>query len=153
MLRKTYRHRLVSTPDLDGEVGRLVAVAGRVAALDALLGRIVPGARAAEDVLLLDAREVAPAVDGLLDGVLVRAGAALEAVAARLHGRDGEDVGAVGADCYTVSRWGVWEGMREWEVDVQSSILAGCGGAQRMIGLRTVARIREEAGWPPQSRC
>lgn len=88
----THRHRLISTANLHREESGLVAVAGRVAALHLLLLRVVPRARAAEDVLLLLAREVASAVDCLLDRVLVGAGPAFEAVAARLHRRDGEDV-------------------------------------------------------------
>jgi hypothetical protein len=94
----THRHRLISTANLHREEGGLVPVAGRVAALNLLLLRVVPCARTAEDVLLLLAREVASAEDRLLDRVLVRTGPAFEAVAARLHRRDGEDVGAVRAD-------------------------------------------------------
>jgi hypothetical protein len=40
--------------------------------------------------------------------VLVGAGAALEAVAARFHGRDGKDVCAVGADFWEMLAGGSW---------------------------------------------
>ena len=102
--RQTYLeeagHGLVGTADLHLEEGGLVAVAALGGALGLALLRVVPGARPAEDVLLLLAVEVAAREERLVaDGVLVGAGAALEPVAARVRGRDGQDVGALRADC------------------------------------------------------
>ncbi|SPQ19109.1 d1704442-2290-4f81-b4e6-c9db1c72879a [Thermothielavioides terrestris] len=95
-------HRLISTADLHLEEGGLDAAAVGGRALHAALLRVVPGARPAEDVLLLAAREVLARVDGHVDRVLVRARAALEPVAAataRVHAREDQQVGAVRADC------------------------------------------------------
>lgn len=92
------RHGLVGTADLDLEEGRLLAVTPLARALRLALLRVVPGSRAAEDVLPLLAVEHPAAVQRLVDGVLVGAGAAFQAVEAVLHGGDGQDVGAVGAD-------------------------------------------------------
>lgn len=92
------RHRLVGTPDLDLVEGGLVAVAFLDRALDTALLRIVPGARASEDVILLLALEFVAGIDGLANGVLPGAGATLQAVGALVRERDGEDVCAVGAD-------------------------------------------------------
>ena len=60
--------------------------------------RIVPGARPAEDVLALLALKGAAREDGVGDGVLVGACAALEAVRAVERQGDGQDVCAVRAD-------------------------------------------------------
>src|SRR5690242_5079971 len=76
------RHGLVGAADLDLEKGRLVAVAAVGRALDAALLRIVPGARPAKDVVLLLALKSPAGEDGVGDGVLERAGSALEAVGA-----------------------------------------------------------------------
>jgi len=92
------RHRLVGAADLDTEVGGLAAVAVGRWTLDRLFLCIVPCLGPAKHVLLFLAREVLARVDGLLDGVLVRAGAALDSVAARLHAGEDEEVGAVRAD-------------------------------------------------------
>ncbi|PWI70105.1 Mediator of RNA polymerase II transcription subunit 31 [Purpureocillium lilacinum] len=81
------RHGLVGTADLDLEEGGLVAVAAVVGALHAALLRIVPGARPAEDVLLLLALVDAPREDGLRDAVLEGARPALESVEARVGAR------------------------------------------------------------------
>lgn len=100
------RHGLVGTADLDLEESGLVAVTALVGALDAALLRIVPGSRPAEHVLLLDALVHAAREDGLGDVVLEGAGAALEAVGARVCEGDGEDVGAMGADYQWLARLG-----------------------------------------------
>jgi hypothetical protein len=68
--------------------------------------RIVPGSRPAEHVLLLDALVHAAREDGLGDVVLEGAGAALEAVGARVCEGDGEDVGAMGTDLVWLARLG-----------------------------------------------
>lgn len=93
------RHGLVGAADLDLEKGSLVAIAALGWALGAALLRIVPGARPAEDVLLLDALVGAAREDGRVNGVLEGARPALEAVGAFRRQRHGQDVGAVGADC------------------------------------------------------
>lgn len=105
--RSTYlveaRHGLVGAADLDLVKGGLAAVARGTGALDFCLVGVVPGSRSAKDVLALLLLEDAPREEGLLDGVLVRARPALEAVPARLAGRgDCEDVGAAGADFFVV---------------------------------------------------
>lgn len=92
------RHGFVGAADLDLVKGSLETVAGVGGTLHAGLLRIVPGAWTAKDVLLFLSLVDAPREDGLCDGVLKRAGAALEAVRALVGPRDGEDVGAVGAD-------------------------------------------------------
>lgn len=93
------RHRLVGAADLYLVKGGLVAVAAVGRALHLALLRVVPGARAAEDVVLLRALKGPPGEDGLGDLVLEGAGAAFEAVVPRVCEGDGEDVCAVGADC------------------------------------------------------
>lgn len=92
------RHGLVGAADLDLVKGGLEAVARLGRTLHAGLLRIVPGAGPAKDVLLFLALVDAPREDGLRDGVLKRACAALEAVGALIGAGDGEDVGAMGAD-------------------------------------------------------
>lgn len=92
------RHGLVGAANLDLEEGGLVAVAPLAGALHAALLRIVPGARAAKDVLSLLALKGAPREDGLGDCVLKGARAALEPVGALYGEGDGENVCAVRAD-------------------------------------------------------
>lgn len=60
---------------------------------------IVPCAWTTKHVFLLLAREVLAGVDGLVDGVFVRAGSALEPVATRVRSGEDEEVGAEWADC------------------------------------------------------
>lgn len=60
--------------------------------------RVVPGSGAAEHVLPLLAGKVLAGEDGAVDGVLVGASPTLEAVVSRLHPREDEKVGTVGAD-------------------------------------------------------
>lgn len=93
------RHRLISTSNLHLEERRLLAVASFVRALRLGLLRIVPGSRAAKDVLALLALKDSARKDGIGDGVFVRACAALEAVCAVERQGDGQDVCAVRADC------------------------------------------------------
>lgn len=101
---KETRHRLISGPNLDLEVRRLVSITAlRIRALNVGLLRVGPLLGTAEDVFLLFAREVAARVDGSLDRVLVGTGSTLEAVATRLHRRNREDVGTQGTDWQKVS--------------------------------------------------
>lgn len=93
------RHGLVGASNLDLVKRGLEAVAIVGRALHASLLRIVPRAGPAEDVLLFLALVVAPREDRLGDGVLKRAGAALEAIVALVGAGDGEYVGAMWADC------------------------------------------------------
>lgn len=78
--RQTYLeeagHGLIRTADLDLEEGRLPAVAPVGRTLDLGLLRIVPRAGPAKDILSLLALEDAARVEGLVDCVLVGAGAA-----------------------------------------------------------------------------
>lgn len=93
------RHRLISTANLNLEEGCLVSVACSAVTLDLALLCIVPCAWTTKHVFLLLAWEVLARIDGLVDGVLVRAGSALEPVATRVRSREDEQVGAEGADC------------------------------------------------------
>lgn len=92
------RHGLISTADLDLEEGGLGAVAGAGGARNGSLSGVVPDSGAAEDVFSLLADKVLAREDGLGDGVLVGACAALEAVVTRFHAGEDEEVCAVGAD-------------------------------------------------------
>jgi len=92
------RGGLVGAADLDLEIGGLGTAALGHRAVGTRLGGVFPRIGAAEDVVPLAAREALAREDGRLDGVLVRAGPALEPVAARLHAREDEEVRAVGAD-------------------------------------------------------
>lgn len=92
-------HRLISTTNLHLVKGSLVAIAAVGRALDAALLCVVPGTRTTKDIFALWAGEFTARVDGIGDGVLVGACAAFEAVGAAVGQRDGEDVGAVRADC------------------------------------------------------
>lgn len=94
------RHRLVCRPDLHLEERRLAAVAAFRRALHLGLLRIVPRAGTTKHILLLFPRKLAPAEKRCGNGVLVRAGAALEPVAARFRvRRHRQDVCAARADC------------------------------------------------------
>lgn len=93
------RHRLISTANLHLKEGGLVAIAALGGALHAALLRIVPGARSAKDVLLLDPLVHAPREDGFRDVMFKGTCAAFETVGARGRQRHGEDVGTMRADC------------------------------------------------------
>jgi hypothetical protein len=92
------RHRLIRTANLDLVERGLLPVAALGRTLHATLLRILPALGSAKDVVLLFALEAPAREDGLGDGVLVGAGAALETVGALRGEGDGEDVGAVWAD-------------------------------------------------------
>lgn len=92
------RHRLISTSNLHLEERRLLAVASFVRALRLGLLRVVPGPRAAKDVLALLALKDSAGKDRIGNGVFVRACAALETVCAVERQGDGQDVCAVRAD-------------------------------------------------------
>ena len=93
------RHGLISTTNLNLEECRLVAVASSAVTLDLALLCIVPCAWTAKHVFLFLAREVLAGVDGFVDGMLVRAGSALEPVATCVRSGEDEEVGAKRADC------------------------------------------------------
>lgn len=93
------RHRFISTTNLNLEEGCLVAIASSAVTLDLALLCIVPSAWTTKHVFLLLAREVLAGVDGLVDGVFVRTGSALEPVATRVRSGEDEEVGAEWADC------------------------------------------------------
>lgn len=90
---KETRHRLISGPNLNLEVRRLVSIASlRVWTLNIGLLCIGPLLGAAEHVLLLLASEVAARVDCSLDRVLVGTCSAFETVATCFHRRYREDI-------------------------------------------------------------
>lgn len=93
------RHRFISTTNLNLEEGCLVAITSSAVTLDLALLCIVPSAWTTKHVFLLLAREVLAGVDGLVDGVFVRTGSALEPVATRVRSGEDEEVGAEWADC------------------------------------------------------
>lgn len=92
------RHGLIRTPNLHLIEGCFVAVASICGTLNAALLRIVPRAGTTKDVFLFFALKDASREDGLGNGVFEGTGAALETVGALVRERDGEDVGALGAD-------------------------------------------------------
>lgn len=92
------RHGLISTANLDLEECRLPAVTSLCGALDFALLGVVPCSRATKDILSLLALEIAAREQRLVNSVLVWTRAAFEAVETIFHGRDGQDIGAVGAD-------------------------------------------------------
>lgn len=92
------RHGLISTTNLYLEEGRLRAVTVLSGALDFALLRIVPSSWATKDILPLLPLEIAAREQRFGNSVLVGTRAAFEAVETIVHGRDGQDVGAVGAD-------------------------------------------------------
>jgi len=96
------RGGLVGAADLDLEVGGLGTAALGHRTVGARLGGVLPGIGTAKDVVPLAAREALAREDGRLDGVLVRAGPALEPVAARLHAREDEEVRTVRADFFII---------------------------------------------------
>lgn len=96
------RHGLVGASNLDLVKCGLEAVAIFGRALNAGLLRIVPRAGPAKHVFLFLALVVAPREDGLSDGVLKRTGAAFEAIGTLIGAGDGENVGAVRANCANV---------------------------------------------------
>lgn len=98
------RHGLISTANLHLEEGCLSAIAILCGALYFALLRVVPSSRATKDILPLLALEVAAREQRFGNSVLVRTCAALEAVVAVFHGRDGQDIGAVGADWKVVDQ-------------------------------------------------
>lgn len=101
------RHGLIRTPNLHLIEGCFVAVAPICGTLNAALLRIVPRAGTTEDVFLFFALKDASREDGLGNGVFEGTGAALETVGALVRERDGEDVGALGAE---KEHGDVWEG-------------------------------------------
>lgn len=92
------RHGLIRRADLHLEKRRLVAKTSIGRTLHPALLRVVPGARPAEDVVLLRALVGAAAEDGIGDGVFKGAGAAFEAIGALVGVGDGEDVCTMRAD-------------------------------------------------------
>jgi hypothetical protein len=92
------RHGLISTANLNLEESCLVAFTSLVGALNTTLLRIVPSARTAKDVLLLDTLIHSSRKDGLGDVMFERAGSAFETVGSCTCEGDGEDVCAMGAD-------------------------------------------------------
>lgn len=103
------RHRLISTSNLHLEKRRLLAIAAFVRALRLRLLRVVPGSRAAKDVLALLALKDTPRKDRVGDGVFVGTCAALEAVCAVERQGDGQDVCAVRTDCVAKECWSDWK--------------------------------------------
>ncbi len=95
-------HGLIGTADLDLEEGSLVTVAVLCGTLNATLLGIIPGTWAAKDILFLLALVLPPREDGVGYGVLKGTCSALEAVQALVCEGDGEDVGAVWADYFTI---------------------------------------------------
>lgn len=92
------RHGLISTANLDLEECCLVSLASLVRALNTTLLRIVPGARTAKDIFLLDTLIHTSRKDGLGDVMFERASSAFETVGSCICEGDGEDVCAMGAD-------------------------------------------------------
>lgn len=107
------RHRLISTSNLHLEKGRLLASAAFVRALRLGFLRVVPGSRAAKDVLALLALKDTPREDRVGDGVFVGTCAALEAVCAIERQGDGQDVCAVRTDCVAKELLVRWEKRNE----------------------------------------
>lgn len=107
--RTTYlqesRHRLIGAADLYLEEGSLSALAALGRALRLCLVRIVPGLGTSKDVVALLFGEGSARVEGLGDGEFVGTGSALEAVLAVVHDRDGQEVGAIGADWRQDTGW------------------------------------------------
>lgn len=131
-------HRLISTANLDLEERGLGAFTALGRALGLRLVGIVPRLRPAENIVALLFRKCAARVDGLGDGEFVGASSAFEAVLGVFHDRNGQEVGAVGANCERrgqVSFRGVVSGrlarganmlerLRTMEGRIQRSILA-----------------------------
>lgn len=92
------RHGLISTANLDLEERCLISLASLVRALNTTLLRIVPGARTAKDIFLLDTLIHTSRKDGLGDVMFERASSAFETVGSCICEGDGEDVCAMGAD-------------------------------------------------------
>lgn len=92
------RHGLISTTNLDLEECCLISLAPFVGTLNTTLLRIVPGARTAKDILLLDTLVHPSRKDGLGDVMFERASSAFETVGSCICEGDGEDVCAMGAD-------------------------------------------------------
>lgn len=91
-------HRLVSTANLNLEEGSFGAVAGLGGTLGLGLVGIVPGLGSTKDIVALFLGEGSARVERVGDGEFVWAGSALEAILAVVHDRDGQEVGAVGAN-------------------------------------------------------
>lgn len=92
------RHGLISTTNLDLEECCLISLAPFVGTLNTTLLRIVPGARTAKDIFLLDTLVHPSRKDGLGDVMFERASSAFETVGSCICEGDGEDVCAMGAE-------------------------------------------------------
>lgn len=97
-LEKT-RHGLIRTPNLDLEKRSLISIASIRRTLRAAFLRIIPRAGPAKDVFFFFALKDAAREDWFGDCVFKGAGAAFETVGAVACEGDGENVGALGADC------------------------------------------------------
>jgi hypothetical protein len=95
------RHGLIGTSNLHLEERSFVTITPICRTLHTTLLRIVPRTGTTKDVFLLFALEDASREDGLCNCVFKGTRAAFEAIGALVCERDGEDVGALGADCKT----------------------------------------------------